>query len=180
MPITYLAAFKAPASVPSQAYGFDNQLLRAFPNITLIDLTQSILEIGNVINKVTRAVESLFAFTLIAGLLVLLATLHATASHTQRDFALMRAMGASRSQLRRVQALQLAGVGALSGFLAALVATAMAWLLAKFVFNFEWTLSPFLPALGLILGATLTLVIGWQALRGVLNQPVMTSLRAAE
>ena len=180
MPVTYLAAFKAPASVPSQAYAFDNQLLRTFPNITLIDLTQSILEIGNVINKVTRAVESLFAFTLVAGLLVLLATLHSTASHTQRDFALMRALGASRSQLRRVQALQLAGVGALSGFLAASIATAMAWLLAKYVFNFEWTLSPLLPVLGLVLGATLTLAIGWQALRGVLNQPVMTSLRAAE
>jgi putative ABC transport system permease protein len=179
MPVTYLAAFKAPADAPAQAYTFDNQLLRAFPNITLIDLTQSIQEIGNVINKVTRAVESLFAFTLVAGLLVLLATLHATAGHTQRDFALMRALGASRSQLRRVQALQLAGIGALSGFLAAVVATVMAWLLAKYVFSFEWIVSPLLPVLGLVVGATLTLAIGWQALRGILNQPVMTSLRAA-
>jgi putative ABC transport system permease protein len=183
MPVTYIAAFKAPVSQPSYAnaaYAFDNQLLRAFPNITLIDLTQSILEIGNVINKVTRAVESLFVFTLAAGLLVLLATLHATASHTQRDFALMRALGASREQLRRVQALQLAGIGALSGFLAALIASGMAWLLAKYVFNFEWTLSPLLPLWGSLLGATLTLAIGWQALRGVLNQPVMTSLRAID
>lgn len=184
MPVTYLAAFKAPfkaaASAASEAYAFDNQLLRAFPNITLIDLTQSLLEIGNVINKVTRAVESLFAFTLIAGLLVLLATLHATASHTQRDFALMRALGASRIQLRRVQALQLAGVGALSGFLAAVVASLMAWLLAKYVFNFVWTLSPLLPIVGSVVGALLTLVIGWQALRKILNQPVMTSLRATD
>jgi putative ABC transport system permease protein len=183
MPVTYLAAFKAPSQAPdgapSDAYAFDNQLLRAFPNITLIDLTQSIQEIGNVINKVTRAVESLFAFTLVAGLLVLLATLHATAGHTQRDFALMRALGASRSQLRRVQALQLAGIGALSGFLAAVVATVMAWLLAKYVFSFEWIVSPLLPVLGLAIGAMLTLAIGWQALRGILNQPVMTSLRAA-
>jgi putative ABC transport system permease protein len=180
MPVTYLAAFKAPTSKTSDAYAFDNQLLRAFPNITLVDLTQSILEIGNVINKVTRAVESLFAFTLVAGLLVLLATLHTTASHTQRDFALMRALGASTQQLRRVQAIQLAGIGALSGFLAAVVATAMAWLLARFVFNFEWALSPALPVLGLLVGSALTLCIGWWALRGVLNQPVMTSLRAAE
>ena len=180
MPITYLAAFKAPTSKTSEAYAFDNQLLRAFPNITLIDLTQSILEIGNVINKVTRAVESLFAFTLVAGLLVLLATLHTTGSHTQRDFALMRALGASRIQLRRVQALQLAGIGALSGFLAASVALVLAWGLAKWVFKFEWALSPVLPVVGLLLGAVLTLTIGWWALRGILNQPVMQSLRAAE
>jgi putative ABC transport system permease protein len=175
LPVTYLAAFKA-----SNGYAFDNQLVRAFPNITLIDLTQSINEIGNVISKVTRAVESLFAFTLAAGVLVLLATLHATGNHTQRDFALMRALGASRSQLRRVQALQLAGIGALSGFLAASVALALAWGLAKWVFSFEWSLSPALPIVGLLVGAALTLSIGWWALRGILNQPVMQSLRAAE
>jgi putative ABC transport system permease protein len=175
LPVTYLAAFKA-----SSGYAFDNQLVRAFPNITMIDLTQSINEIGNVINKVTRAVESLFAFTLAAGVLVLLATLYSTGSHTQRDFALMRALGASRQQLRRVQALQLAGIGALSGFLAASVALALAWGLAKWVFNFEWTLSPALPVVGLLVGSVLTLSIGWWALRGILNQPVMQSLRSSE
>ncbi|MEN9587733.1 MAG: hypothetical protein RIT15_1308, partial [Pseudomonadota bacterium] len=180
LPVTYLAAFKATSDKGSSGYAFDNQLVRAFPNITLIDLTQSINEIGNVINKVTRAVESLFAFTLAAGVLVLLATLYSTGSHTQRDFALMRALGASRNQLRRVQALQLAGIGALSGFLAASVALALAWGLAKWVFNFEWTLSPALPVLGLLVGSALTLSIGWWALRGILDQPVMQSLRAAE
>ncbi len=180
LPVTYLAAFKATSIKGSESYAFDNQLVRTFPNITLIDLTQSINELGNVINKVTRAVESLFAFTLAAGVLVLLATLYSTGSHTQRDFALMRALGASRQQLRRVQALQLAGIGALSGFLAASVATALAWGLAKWVFNFEWTLSPALPVVGLLVGGALTLTIGWWALRGILNQPVMHSLRAAE
>ena len=174
LPVTYMAAFKG------NAYQFDNQLLRAFPNITLIDLTQSINEIGNVINKVTRAVESLFAFTLAAGVLVLLTTLYATASHMQRDFALMRALGASRTQLRSVQAIQLAGIGALSGFLASSVALALAWALAKWVFNFEWTLSPVMLFVGLLTGSALTLAIGWWAMRGIVNQPVMQSLRAAE
>jgi putative ABC transport system permease protein len=177
MPITYLAAYKVVPKAAS-AYAFDNQLVRAFPNITLIDLTQSLTDFANVISKVTRAVESLFVFTLAAGLLVLLATLYATASHMQRDFALMRALGASRLQLRQVQALQLAGIGALSGLLAATVALALAWGLAKWVFEFEWTLSPMLPIFGLIVGATLTLSIGWWALRGILNQPVMHSLRS--
>ncbi len=185
-PVTYLAAFKTASALQattdkaSESYVFDNQLVQAFPNITLIDLTQSINELGNVIGKVTRAVESLFAFTLAAGVLVLLATLYSTGSHTQRDFALMRALGASRKQLRRVQAFQLAGIGALSGFLAASVALALAWALAKWVFNFEWTLSPVLPVVGLLVGAVLTLAIGWWALRGILNQPVMQSLRSAE
>jgi putative ABC transport system permease protein len=109
-----------------------------------------------------------------------LATLHSTSNHTQRDFALMRALGAARGQLRRVQALQLAGIGALAGLLSSTCALLLAWGLAKWVFRFEWTLSPLLPALGLVVGALLTLGIGWWAMRGILNQPVMTSLRAVE
>jgi putative ABC transport system permease protein len=184
--ITYMAAFKMAADpqaapdIASKAFAFDNQLVRSFPNITLIDLTQSLVEFQNVLIKVTRAVESLFAFTLAAGLLVLLATLYATGRHTQRDFALMRALGASSVQVRSVQALQLAGVGALSGLLAAMVAQGLAFALAKWVFNFEWTVSPFMPLMGLLVGALLCLCIGWWALRAVLNQPVMQSLRAAE
>ncbi len=180
VPTTYLAAFKVLPAKPEQAYAFDNQLVRTFPNITLIDLTQSLNELASVVRKVTRAVEALFAFTLAAGVLVLLATLQAASSHTQRDFALMRALGASRLQLRRVQALQLAGIGVLAGFLAANAALLLAWALAKWVFHFDWVISPALPIMGSVVGGLLTLGVGRWALRGILNQPVTQSLRAAQ
>jgi putative ABC transport system permease protein len=40
-----------------------------------------------------------------------------------------------------VQRAELAGVGLLAGFLAALVASAVGWALARFVFEFDWVVS---------------------------------------
>jgi putative ABC transport system permease protein len=113
LPATYLSAFKAPA-----AAGFDNALVRQFPNITLVDLSSTIAQIQRVLDQVIGAVEFLFGFTLVAGLVVLFAAVSATRDERAREFAIMRAVGARASLLRQVQRIELIGVGLLAGFLA--------------------------------------------------------------
>jgi putative ABC transport system permease protein len=124
-------------------------------------------------------VEFLFGFTLAAGLVVLFAALTATRHERQRDFAIMRALGASSQLLGRVQRAELLGVGLLAGVLASLVAVALGWALAKWVFQFAWTPSPWVPITGGLTGAVLALAAGWWGLRAVLHTPVISTLRQA-
>ena len=174
MPITYLAAFRAP-----DTKGFDNQLVRNYPNITNVDMASTILQVQRVLDQVVRAVEFLFAFTLAAGLLVLFASVTATREERAREFAIMRAVGAPSRLLRQVQRAELAGVGMLAGFLASLVAMAVGWSLAKYVFDFAWTGAWWVPLLGALTGAALALAAGWWGLRDVLRRPVVETLRRA-
>ena len=174
VPVTYMAAFRAPARA-----GFDNQLVRAFPNITTVDMTSTINQLQGVLDKVVRAVEFLFGFTLAAGVIVLFAAVTATREERAREFAIMRAVGASGALLRQVQRAELAGVGLLAGFLASIVASAVGWALAHYAFNFEWTASAWVPLLGALAGAALALAAGWWGLREVLNRPVIETLRRA-
>jgi len=174
LPSTYIAAFHAPATA-----GFDNALSRDFPNITNVDVSQSIGQLQRVLDQVIRAVEFLFGFTLAAGLVVLFAAVAATREVRSREFAVMRALGASSRLLAQVQRAELLGVGALAGFLASVVAVAVGWALAKFVFEFTWAPSPWVPAAGVATGAVLALAAGWWSLRGVLRRPVVETLRAA-
>ncbi|MDO8251948.1 MAG: FtsX-like permease family protein, partial [Rhodoferax sp.] len=174
VPTTYMSAFKAPATP-----GFDNTLVRSFPNITTVDMTATITQIQRVLDQVIRAVEFLFGFTLAAGLVVLFAAVTATREERAREFAIMRAVGAQSSLLRQVQRAELMGVGLLAGFLASVVATAVGWALAKYVFEFEWTVSLWVPLLGSISGALLALAAGWWGLREVLRRPVVETLRRA-
>ncbi|MBK1685785.1 ABC transporter permease [Rhodoferax fermentans] len=174
VPTTYLSAFKAPATP-----GFDNQLVRQFPNITSINMTTTINQIQGVLDQVIGAVEYLFAFTLAAGLVVLFAAVTATREERAREYAIMRAVGASQQLLRQVQRIELAGVGALAGFLAALVASGVGWALAKYVFDFSWSVSLWVPLLGALAGAVLALAAGWWGLRDVLRRPVVQTLRQA-
>ncbi len=174
VPTTYMSAFKAPASG-----GFDNALVRQFPNVTNVDMTTTLNQITRVLDQVIRAVEYLFGFTLAAGLVVLFAAVTATREERAREFAIMRAVGAQGALLRQVQRAELAGVGLLAGLLASVVATAVGWALAHYVFEFEWSLSLWVPVWGSLSGAALALAAGWWGLRDVLRRPVVETLRRA-
>jgi putative ABC transport system permease protein len=174
VPVTYMSAFRAP-----ERKGFDNQLVRAFPNITSVDTTSTINQVQAVLDKVIRAVEFLFGFTLAAGVVVLFAAVTATREERAREFAIMRAVGASGSLLRQVQRAELAGVGLLAGFLASIVASLVGWGLARYIFDFDWTASAWVPLFGALAGAALALAAGWWGLREVLNRPVVETLRRA-
>ena len=174
VPATFMASFRAP-----EAPGFDNRLVRAFPNITSVDMSSTINQVQRVLDQVIRAVEFLFGFALAAGLIVLFAAVTATREERAREFAIMRAVGARGSLLRQVQRAELAGVGLLAGFLASSVAVAVGWALAHYVFEFEWTASLWVPLAGSVAGALLALAAGWWGLRDVLRRPVMETLRRA-
>jgi putative ABC transport system permease protein len=174
MPVTFMGAFRAP-----EQRGFDNALVRAFPNVTSVDMTATIAQIQGVLDKVIRAVEFLFGFTLAAGVVVLFAAVTATREERAREFAIMRAVGARGSLLRQVQRAELAGVGLLAGFLASVVAGIVGWALAKYAFDFTWTASPLVPLAGAAAGAVLALAAGWWGLREVLSRPVVETLRKA-
>jgi putative ABC transport system permease protein len=174
VPATYIASFRAP-----DAPGFDNQLSRDYPNITAVDVSASIAQIQRILDQVVRAVEFLFGFTLAAGMVVLFAAVTATREARAREFAVMRALGASGRLLAQVQRAELLGVGALAGFLASIAAIAVGWALARFVFQFSWNPSPWVPLAGAAAGAVLALSAGWWGLREVLRRPVVETLRTA-
>ena len=174
VPLSYIAAYRAP-----QSAGFDNALSREFPNITNIDVSASIAQIQRVLDQVVRAVEFLFGFTLAAGLVVLFAAVTATREARSREFAVMRALGASGKLLAQVQRAELLGVGALAGVLASGAAMAVGWALARYVFEFSWNASPWVPLAGAAAGAVLALAAGWWGLREVLTRPVVQTLRQA-
>jgi putative ABC transport system permease protein len=172
LPATVISAYRAP-DVP----GFDNALSRDFPNITNVDVSAQIDQVQRVVGQVIRAVEFLFAFTLAAGLVVLFAAVTATREARAREFAVMRALGAGKVLLARVQRAELAGVGALAGLLASIAAVAVGWALARYAFEFRWTASPWVPLAGTAAGALLALAAGWWGLRDVLRRPVVETLR---
>jgi putative ABC transport system permease protein len=175
MPVTYLTAYRAPAGDP----GLDNALVRDFPNITSVDMGATLAQIQAVLDQVTRAVQWLFGFTLAAGLVVLLAAVGSTREARAREYAILRALGASGRLLGVVQRAELAGVGLLAGLLAGLVAMLVAWLLARYAFDFDWHPRAWAPLASALAGAALALAAGWWSLRGILTRPVAQTLRQA-
>ena len=173
LPMTYMAAFRSPAG----AAGFDNALVNQFPNITSVDMRSTLAQVQRVMDQVIRAVEYLFAFTLAAGLMVLLAAVGASRQAREREYAIMRALGAGRGLLAQVQRAELLGIGWLAGFMASSMALVVGWALARYAFEFAWQPPLWAPLAGGGLGALLAWTAGSLSLSGVLRQPVMQTLR---
>ncbi|PTT78353.1 ABC transporter permease, partial [Pelomonas sp. HMWF004] len=175
LPATQIAAYRNPPGSK-----LDRELARQFPNLTVVDVSAQLNQVQGVLDQVIQAVQFLFGFTLATGLVVLLAAVGSTREARTREFALMRALGAPSRLLAQVQRAELLGVGALAGFLAGTVALVLAALLARYVFEFDWQLKPWVPLVSTACGALLAWSAGWWSLRGVLQRPVMQTLREAQ
>jgi putative ABC transport system permease protein len=173
LPMTYMAAFRT----PDGATGFENALVKQFPNITSVDMRSTLAQVQRVMDQVIRAVEYLFGFTLAAGVMVLLAAVGASRQAREHEYAIMRALGASRHLLAQVQRTELLGIGWLAGFMASSMALLVGWALARFAFEFAWAPPLWAPLAGGALGALLAWAAGSLSLSGVLRQPVMQTLR---
>ena len=74
-------------------------LAQRFPNITVIDAAAAVRQAQGIIDQLIDAVQFVFLFALVAGLLVLYSALVATEDERRREAAVMRVYGASRAQV---------------------------------------------------------------------------------
>ena len=157
---------------------FVDRLVATFPNLTVIDVAAIVRQLQSILEQVTQAVQFVFLFTLLAGLLVLYAALNSAADERRFELAVMRALGASRQQLRAALLAELAAIGGLAGLIAALGAQAVGQMLAQRVFHFEVAINYGLPLAALLGGALLVMSVGWLSVRRLLEAPPLEALRA--
>jgi len=174
-PQTWITAFHV---TPEQS-ALGNLLTRDFPNLTVVDIGSVLKQIQDIVDQVVAAVQFLFLFTLMAGVLVLYAALVGTQDARVREAALLRALGATRRELARAQAIEVMLIGSVAGLLAASGAAVVGWALAHYVFDFDWHFSVLLWLAGAGLGIACALAGGWLGLRHVLGRPPLQSLREA-
>lgn len=174
------ASFITSFYLPPAALGFTNDLSRAFPNLTVIDVGMVLKQLQDTLDQVARAVAALFGLSLVAGLIVLYAGIEASADQRRRELALMRALGGRRRQLRRAMAAEFVTLGAASGLLAGCAAAGIAWALGRWVFHLAYLPTPWLPLAGGITGAVGVAAVGLLLTRDILVRPLSADLWTAD
>ncbi len=174
----FSASYISAMHVPKEKQLVMDNLVREYPNLSVIDVDAVLKQVRSTIDQVTRVVESVFYFSLLAGLLVLLAAVQASQDDRMREAGVMRVLGASQKQLRLAQATEFASLGLLSGLVASISASVIASLISEQVFNLPWTFEYPLIAYGVFGGCSLALVAGLWATRKVTQVPPMETLRA--
>jgi putative ABC transport system permease protein len=151
-------------------------LVRQFPEVTIIDIDALLGQVREVMNKASLAVQYVFLFTLAAGLMVLLAAVQSTRDERRYESAMLRTLGASRGVVFQGVASEFVVLGALSGLLAAAGATGVGWILATEVFDLKYSANPWVWLIGIVGGALLVGTAGVLAARSVVTQSPLKAL----
>jgi putative ABC transport system permease protein len=168
MTSVFLTAAQRPALV---------DLVRQFPTISVFDVDAILKQIRDIMDRASLAVQYVFLFTLVAGIVVLLAAVQSTRDERRYESAMLRTLGASRSTVLQGVAAEFSALGFLAGTLAAFGATGVGWLLARRLFSLQFTVDPWVWVVGLVCGTALVGLSGTLATRRVVNTPPIVTLR---
>ncbi|MDP1524891.1 MAG: FtsX-like permease family protein [Rhodocyclaceae bacterium] len=172
-PSSYITSFHLPAGKESVI----SELVRQFPNLTVVDVASLMRQIQETLDQVIGAVQLVFGIALLAGLVVLYAALQASAGERRHELAVLRALGAQGAQLRAALLAEFAALGGVAGLLAGIAATAMATGLARWVFQLDYLPTPDIMLAGIVVGSLGVMGAGLAATRRARGVAVTEGLR---
>lgn len=172
-PATWITSYYAP---PDSSDAI-TALLREFPGVTILDVEQILEQVREIIRQGTRAVEYVFVFTLLAGVVVLIAAVQASRDERRIEIALLRTLGASRARVRAILGAEFVALGGLAGLIAASGAALTGWAVTDRVLDLPYQFNPWLFALGIGGGAVGIALAGLVATRSLLAERPLAILR---
>ena len=155
------------------------ELMRQFPSVTVIDLDASLAQVRDVMDKASLAVQAVFLFTLVAGLVVLWAAVQSSMQERSFESSILRSLGDSRRRVLAGVVVEFLAIGLLAGLLASTGAGLAAWHLAVNVYELQYHFNPVLwisgPVIGMLLVGSSGLLATWR----VVGHSPLNVLRAA-
>jgi putative ABC transport system permease protein len=162
---------------PAERGRFQRRLAERFPNVSTLDLSLLQEALERLVDRVALAIRFMALFSLGVGALVLVGALATSRFQRIREGALLRTLGATRSQVFRVVLAEYLSLGLLASAVALVLAAGAGWALARFVFEGSFSL-PVLPMTGLTLSiVALTVVVGLANSRDVVRRTPLEVLR---
>jgi putative ABC transport system permease protein len=162
---------------PEVSARFQQAVVGQFPNVSVIDLRLILSVLDEVLGKVGFVIRFMAGFSMLTGVLVLIASVLISQFQRIREMVLLRTLGAIRRQVRIILILEYFFLGSLAAAVGILLSLGFGWALAEFVFDGPLTVH-WLPLVGIfvfVCGATVG--IGLVGSRGVLNSPPLEVLR---
>jgi putative ABC transport system permease protein len=156
---------------------FQQSVVRQFPNVSIIDLGLVLSVLDEILDKIGFVVRFMAAFSIITGLVVLIASVLISKYQRIQESVLLRTLGANRRQIFAITALEYFFLGLLAAATGILLAGGAGWALARYTFETAFT-PPLLPVAIVFLSVCLlTVVIGLFNIRSVLQRPPLEILR---
>ncbi|MFN2438457.1 MAG: ABC transporter permease [Chitinophagaceae bacterium] len=156
---------------------FQQSVVEQFPNVSIIDLGLVLSILDKLLDKVGFVIRFMAAFSIITGLVVLIASVLISKYQRIEESVLLRTLGASRKQIFYITILEYFFLGTLAAASGIVLSLGGSWMLAKFIFETVFT-PPWLSLLAVFFSISiLTVIIGLLNSRSVITRPPLEILR---
>ena len=160
-----------------QSAKYQQQLVKDYPNVSVIDLTQILKSVESVLNKISFVIRFMALFSILTGLVVLISSVVLSKFQRIQESVLLRTLGAKRKQIIRINAIEYFLLGSLATLTGIGLSIIGSWALA--IWSLKIPYEPNLwPVLYVFIGITgLTMLIGLLNSREVVSKPPLEVLR---
>ena len=176
-PQTFVAPIDAPTDATERAR-FQFAIVNRYPNISVIDVSEIVSSVRQILDNVTLAVWFVGAFIALSGALILAGSIAMTKYQRIYETAVLKTLGAERKTLLAILFAEYGLMGAVAGLTGACAAVALSYAMARFVFEIEWSFAPVINLLGILVTVALVVIIGALASFDVLMRKPLSTLRA--
>ncbi len=139
-PKTWLASVSRIA--PEERPAVVNRLVDRFPNVSVIDVTQTVAQLESIAGKLISSLRFMGSLALATGLIVVGAIARQEALRREREINLLRVLGAGIGRIRTLIMLEFGFLGGAAALVAILVSygssSAVAWLMFDAIWGFHW------------------------------------------
>jgi putative ABC transport system permease protein len=151
--------------------------VRRFPSVSIFDMDDLLSQVRSIIDKAVLAVQGVFIFTLLAGIVVLLAAVQVTRDERRYESAMLRTLGAQRRTVVAGVMLEFLLIGSLAGLMAAAASSVASYFISTRLLEVPFHADVLVWLGGAFGGAALVCIAGYIATRSALLQPPMSTLR---
>jgi putative ABC transport system permease protein len=176
VPLSYVGFVELGGQAEARG-ALQRDLVKAYPNVSAIDVGAIVQSIREILNNVTLGVTIVGSITLVGGVLILVGAVAMTKFQRLYEAAIYRTLGASTRRIAAMVAVEYGVLGLLAGLLGALGALGLTWALATYLFEMDWRPAPGLLSLGLVLTAVTVMAVGLAASADILVRKPLATLR---
>jgi putative ABC transport system permease protein len=161
----------------SKIADIQNAIVKRFPNVSVIDMAETIAAFQGIAHKLADTIRFFSAFSILAGMLIAVSSVFATRLARTREAVFYRVLGARNSFVIKVFGLENLLIGSLSGLLALIVSQAASWLVVSKVLDvrYETFVGPIV--LIIVLTSVMVVICGLIPAWPILRQRPLTFLR---
>lgn len=162
---------------PPQVASFQRASFEKFPTVTVVNIADALEIVQQVVDQIALVIRFLSGFAILAGAVILAASVAGTRFRRVREVVILKTLGATRRHIARIFSVEFLTLGLVAGMLGAILATIFSSLVMKRLLDARFQFDPKAALVAVVLTALLANVSGWLASFRILRQKPLEVLR---